>query len=178
KMNGRLLAVPMVLEESSVVAAASKAVKFWGNRGGFRAKVLDTKKIGQVYFIYKGQAEKLRSFFEKCKPKLLESVKNLTANMEKRGGGVLAIELKNHTEKLAGYYTLHCTFDTLDAMGANFINSCLEKFAKTFVSEAEKFEGFSREEIPETIMSILSNNIRECLVRAEVSCPVEKIGKE
>src|SRR5690606_5047104 len=115
--------------------------------------------------------------YKKCKPVLLESVKNITANMEKRGGGLLDIELKNHTKKLSGYYALHCTFETLDAMGANFINSCLEQFAKTFISEAENYEGFEKEEIPETIMAILSNNIPGCLVRAEVQCPVEAIGK-
>lgn len=176
-VNGKLLAVPMVVEESSVVAAASKAAKFWGEYGGFKAEVLGTKKNGQVYIIYKGKEENLLAFYKKCKPVLLESVKNITANMEKRGGGLLDIELKNHTKKLSGYYALHCTFETLDAMGANFINSCLEQFAKTFISEAENYEGFEKEEIPETIMAILSNNIPECLVRAEVQCPVEAIGK-
>jgi hydroxymethylglutaryl-CoA reductase len=53
----------------------------------------------------------------------------------------------------------------------------LEQFAKTFVEEATDYKGFSEEEIPEIIMSILSNNIPECLVRAEVSCPVEEIGE-
>ena len=57
--------------------------------------------------------------------------------MQRRGGGILDIELKNKTEDLANYYQLHATFETLDAMGANFINSCLEQFAQTFKSEAE-----------------------------------------
>ena len=63
-INGIRYAIPMVIEESSVIAAASKAAKFWAERGGFRAEVLGTKKIGQVHFMYSGTPEKLMAFFE------------------------------------------------------------------------------------------------------------------
>src|SRR5690625_4374178 len=53
-INGQRYASPMVTEESSVVAAASKAAKFWGTRGGFQAEVINTRKVGQVHFSYKG----------------------------------------------------------------------------------------------------------------------------
>jgi hydroxymethylglutaryl-CoA reductase len=43
----------MAIEESSVVAAASNSSKFWSTRGGFKATVLNTEKIGQVHFIFK-----------------------------------------------------------------------------------------------------------------------------
>lgn len=43
-------AVPMVIEESSVVAAASSAAKFWSDRGGFHAEVISTTKVGHVHF--------------------------------------------------------------------------------------------------------------------------------
>ena len=49
-INGKTYIVPMVIEESSVVAAASAAAKFWGERGGFHAEVVDVKKVGQVHF--------------------------------------------------------------------------------------------------------------------------------
>ena len=49
-INGKPYAVPMVIEESSVVAAASSAAKFWQERGGFHAEVLGTVKLGQVHF--------------------------------------------------------------------------------------------------------------------------------
>ena len=42
----------MPIEESSLVAAASKAAKFWMKHGGFKAKVIDEEKIGQVHFIF------------------------------------------------------------------------------------------------------------------------------
>lgn len=178
-INGDLLALPMTIEESSVIAAASKAAKFWQNRGGFKAEVINIKKIGQVHFIWKGDFEHLQTFFEEVKPKLLESVKPITRNMEKRGGGVLDIELRDKTQSLDDYFQLHCSFDTRDSMGANFINSCLEHFAEVFKAEARKFDAFTPEEKEvEIIMSILSNYVPECLVRAEVSCPVEDLDED
>lgn len=176
-INSKFLAVPMVVEESSVIAAASKSAKFWADHGGFKATVLGTKKTGHVHFIYEGDESHLISFFEHCKPKLLAAVSPLVQNMEKRGGGVLDIELQNKTEKLPHYYQLYCTFETKDAMGANFINSCLEEFGRTLEEEAQEFPRFSaKEKGLHVIMSILSNYVPECLVRAEVSCPVEKLS--
>ncbi len=172
-INNRLYAIPMVIEESSVVAAASKAAKFWLNRGGFKTTILGTEKVGQVHFMYHGQASKLESFFAAIKPKFFEDTKSITASMKKRGGGIQEIELRDLSNKLQGYYQLHCTFETLDAMGANFINSCLEQFAKTLEGQANESSFFSDEEDTiEIVMSILSNYVPNCVVRAEVSCPI------
>merc|ERR1711974_192730 len=90
---------------------------------------------------------------------------------EKRGGGILDIKLKDKTKDLANYYQLHATFETMDAMGANFINSCLEQFATTLKTEAAT----SLEGNLNVVMSILSNYVPNCLVRAEVSCKVEDL---
>ena len=57
--------IPMVIEESSVIAAACKAAKFWRKRGGFKTKIIDFKKTGQVHFIFNGNINKLKSFFNK-----------------------------------------------------------------------------------------------------------------
>ncbi|WP_291867090.1 hydroxymethylglutaryl-CoA reductase, degradative [Maribacter sp.] len=175
-INEKLLAIPMVIEESSVVAAASKAAKFWLDRGGFKTTILGTEKIGQVHFMYTGDFSILRDFFTDVYPKIITDSASLTKNMEKRGGGITNIELRDQTDKLDHYYQLHCTFETIDAMGANFINSCLEQFASTFKREAQNFEPFSKEEKNiEVVMSILSNYTPNCLVKAEVSCPVEEL---
>lgn len=176
-INGKTYAIPMAIEESSVVAAASKAAKFWQSRGGFKATVLSTEKIGQVHFMFHGDKDRLQVFFEQIKPKLLDATKALTKNMVQRGGGILDIELRDKSEAIANYFQLHATFETLDAMGANFINSCLEQFAKTLKEEAEHYEAFSAEERQlQIIMSILSNYVPQCIVRAEVSCKVEKLN--
>tara|TARA_R110002012_G_scaffold169839_1_gene333972 strand:- start:10352 stop:11668 length:1317 start_codon:yes stop_codon:yes gene_type:complete len=177
KINGKLYAVPMAIEESSVVAAASKAAKFWLNRGGFKTEILGTEKVGQVHFIYKGDKKKLSNFFALAKPELLKSVASITKSMEKRGGGINNIELRDLSDNIEGYHQLHCTFETLDAMGANFINSCLEQFAKTLKEQALAFDAFTEEEKNiEVVMSILSNYVPNCLVKAEVSCPISELG--
>lgn len=175
-INDRLLTIPMAIEESSVVAAASRAAKFWYDRGGFTAEVLGTEKVGQVHFMYKGNAQKLQEFFQGVKSKLLASVAPLTASMKKRGGGISDIELRDKTSTLTDYYQLHCTFETVDAMGANFINSCLEQLSKTFEQEVRGYADFTQaEKNIEVVMSILSNYVPNCLVRAEVSCPIASL---
>jgi hydroxymethylglutaryl-CoA reductase len=178
-INNKLYTIPMAIEESSVVAAASKAAKFWLDRGGFKTKVISTTKIGQVHFMYHGDFKHLQHFFSQVKPKLSSDTKSITKNMEARGGGIIDIELRNKTKNIKGYYQLHASFETLDAMGANFINSCLEQFSKTFKSEALLFEEFSNEEKQiQIVMSILSNYVPDCLVRAEVSCKVEDLNED
>ncbi|MBU3821049.1 hydroxymethylglutaryl-CoA reductase, degradative [Flavobacteriaceae bacterium XHP0103] len=178
QINGKLYTIPMAIEESSVVAAASKAAKFWLDRGGFKATVLSTTKIGQVHFLYDGAPENLKHFFKTVKPKLISASSHITKNMESRGGGVIDIELRDKTNSLKNYYQLHVSFETLDAMGANFINSCLEQFAKTFKEEALVFDGFfKKEKNIQIVMSILSNYVPDCLVRAEVSCKVADLAE-
>ncbi|MBT8292423.1 MAG: hydroxymethylglutaryl-CoA reductase, degradative, partial [Eudoraea sp.] len=178
-INDKLYAIPMAIEESSVVAAASKAAKFWLDKGGFKTNVLGTQKIGQVHFIFKGSSEKLHVFIEKIKPILINDTESITRNMKKRRGGITSIELRDRTNKLDNYYQLHCKFETLDAMGANFINSCLEQFATTLKREAQTCALFNEDEKGiEVVMSILSNYVPECLVRAEVSCPISELEIE
>jgi hydroxymethylglutaryl-CoA reductase len=175
-INGKYSSIPMAIEESSVVAAASKAAKFWSTRGGFKATVINTEKIGQVHFIFKGDASKLAIFLAQTKTKLYSNTESITKNMQKRGGGILDIVLKDKTHLLPNYYQLHATFETKDSMGANFINSCLEQFAKTLKEEAQLFDLFSKEEKDiEVVMSILSNYVPNCIVRAEVSCQVDDL---
>lgn len=175
-INNKLYAIPMAIEESSVVAAASKAAKFWFDKGGFKTKVLGTEKIGQVHFIFNGPSEKLQVFIDEIEPILINDTKSITRNMEKRGGGITSIQLRDQTHKLDSYYQLHCKFETLDAMGANFINSCLEQLATTLKREAKTYTLFNEEEQQiDVVMSILSNYVPDCLVRAEVSCAIDDL---
>ena len=175
-INGKYSTIPMAIEESSVVAAASKAAKFWSTRGGFKTSVINTEKVGQVHFTFKGDESKLELFFAQTKAQFFTDTESITKNMQKRGGGILDITLKDKTNLLPNYFQLHATFDTKDSMGANFINSCLEQFAKTLKEEASAYDLFSEEEKDiEVVMSILSNYVPNCLVRAEVSCLVEDL---
>ncbi|MEL6721074.1 MAG: hydroxymethylglutaryl-CoA reductase, degradative [Bacteroidota bacterium] len=166
-INGKAYAIPMVIEESSVVAAAAYAAKIWMARGGFHAEVVDTVKIGQVHFLWKGVSSDLQAQFEALKVQLRAEAKEITERMEQRGGGILDIELLNMTEEEPDYHQLKVSFETCDSMGANFINSVLEQFATTLEKQFP--------EQVQIIMSILSNYTPDCLVRAWVECPIEDL---
>ena len=175
-INESLFTLPMVIEESSVVAAAGNAAKFWLNKGGFKAVVIDTLKVGQVHFLYKGNPKLLYAFFEKNKKNLIHATSELTQKMELRGGGIVSLDLVSKTAALPNYYQLDVRFKTADAMGANFINSCLESLATAFENLAAKETFFMEKKASiEMVMSILSNYVPECLVKASVSCSVDEI---
>ena len=175
-INGTTYTIPMAIEESSVIAAASKSAKFWASRGGFKANVIGTEKIGHVHFLFKGNSEKLNLFFKTKKQSLLESTSSITKNMRNRGGGIKSLILIDKTDLIEEYFQLHLTFETIDSMGANFINSCLEQIGNTLQSAALEYDDFNEEEKQiEVIMSILSNYVPGCIVHASVSCPVKQL---
>lgn len=163
-INGKSFAVPMVIEESSVVAAASLIAKQWSVLGGFRTSVLGTEKIGQVHLKFSGSFAELQDYFDNKNSEILKATNPLTVNMRKRGGGIVGMELKDKTAELENYFQVHVKFQTADSMGANFINSCLEAIA-----------GVLRSDKVEVIMSILSNYVPDCKARAEVSCAIEDL---
>ena len=170
-INGKMYAVPMAIEESSVVAAASKAAKFWLDKGGFEAKVIDTVKLGHIHFVYDGATADLIRFFRQNRDHILQAVAGIQANMQKRGGGIRDINLIDKTAAMIDYYQIEFQFDTADAMGANFINSVLEEAADTL-------QELAKEQLPgnlQILMSILSNYTPDCVVKASVSCPVEAL---
>ncbi len=177
-INGKPYAVPMVIEESSVVAAASSAAKYWADRGGFHAEVRSTIKLGQVHFLWKGNPAHLRTVFPKLEQQLRTDAAYLTANMEKRGGGIRHIELLDLGAEEPGLFQLRAGFETCDSMGANFINSVLEEFGSTL----ENFIPYctdlpENERHVEVIMAILSNYTPECIASAWVECPVDQLGE-
>ncbi|MGM5630030.1 hydroxymethylglutaryl-CoA reductase, degradative [Apibacter raozihei] len=180
-INNEVFAIPMAIEESSVVAAASKSAKFWLDKGGFKTSILGASKLGHVHFIFKGNPEKLKSWFALyLQEELYKQTKDITRNMVLRGGGINAIELIDKTSELECYYQIQASFDTRDSMGANFINSCLEQFSQTLKYEIQKAESFTEDEknSMQIIMSILSNYTPDCLARAEVSCKIEDLIDE
>ncbi len=173
-IDGQILAVPMVTEESSVVAAASKAAKFWLDKGGFKTGVLGTVKTGHIHFMYEGKTTDLIQFFRKNRTVILNAVSDLQQNMQKRGGGIKDINLIDKTAQMPCYYQIEFKFDTVDAMGANFINSVLEEAAETLLQLAKE-----QLQAPLTVlMSILSNYTPDCKVKAQVSCPVNDLATD
>jgi hydroxymethylglutaryl-CoA reductase len=175
-INGKNYMVPMVIEESSVIAAASSSAKFWAERGGFHAEVISSEKLGQVHFLWKGDPDKLKNAMPELKRELLSGTKGITSNMEGRGGGILDVQLINMTDQIEDYYQLKVSFETIDSMGANFINSVLEEFArllKEFLVKSPQFQDDEKD--CEIIMSILSNYTPDCLVMAYVECEIKDL---
>lgn len=172
-INDELYALPMAIEESSVVAAMSKTGKFWLSRGGFKAEVLDTIKIGQVHFTFDGNVEKFKEDFQSIKEYLLENSAFHSENMRKRGGGVLDIELVDLRGKEPNYFQLKVSFETCDSMGANYINTILEELAQ-LIKDYVTVEKYGSQ--PTIIMSIVSNYTPDCIARAWVECPIDDLG--
>ncbi|HIG90286.1 MAG TPA: hydroxymethylglutaryl-CoA reductase, degradative [Flavobacteriaceae bacterium] len=178
-INGKKYSIPMVIEESSVIAAASKSAKLWSDLGGFKAKVISKIKTGQVHFTYTGDKQAISSYFNYIKPTLIQDTESITINMKKRGGGIIDVSLIDKTFDMKGYYQISVSFDTIDAMGANFINSCLEQISKSFKDKTDIFKDcIIKSNDIKIIMNILSNYVPDCLVKAEVSCKVEKLNKK
>ena len=178
-INGSIYTIPMVTEESSVVAAAANSAKFWSVRGGFKTEVINTLKIGQIHFFFEGNPRELITFFNRRKSDLLKSASPITKNMQTRGGGIVSIDLIDKGDVLLNYYQLHLGFKTADAMGANFINSCLEYVAKYLIQFAKEDKLINGKINPiDVVMSILSNYVPECLVSAKISCPLNDFNLE
>ncbi len=176
-INGRTYAVPMVIEESSVVAAASSSAKYWSTRGGFQAEVIAGEKLGQLHFRWNGHPDRRAALFPVLERRLQAATGELTARMEQRGGGVRSMQWKHLPEVHEQCYQLLVSFGTGDSMGANFINTVLEAYA----TEIERWSAESTalsdgERDLEVIMAILSNHTPNCVVRAWVSCPIEEMN--
>ena len=175
-INGKVYTLPMVIEESSVVAAASHSAKFWFSHGGFKTEIIGTQKVGQVHFLWSDNLELLQYKFSELKQILITSTDSITENMRGRGGGITDIELKNLGDDEPGLMQLFCTFETVDSMGANFINSCLEQFAATFKEWYASQNDFSGKGL-EIIMCILSNLTPNCRVKCWVETDVSNFNK-
>jgi len=169
-INGEPMTLPMVTEESSVVAAASKSAKFWAANGGFHTSVKGHFKAGQVHFTWSGQQDELYKVFEHNRERMVQSVRSLTHRMEQRGGGVSSMEIRSTGPGLPGTFNLFVHFRTADAMGANFINSVLEALALQ-LSQIMAESG-SKGEL-DILMSILSNYTPESMVQCYVEGEIE-----
>jgi hydroxymethylglutaryl-CoA reductase len=175
-INGEWVAVPMVIEESSVVAAASKAARFWAQNGGFSATVADVVKVGQIHFEWFGNKDVISGLLPIIEQELNLSVAHLTERMRQRGGGIIRFQFLPVGEAEHHLWQLQVHFKTGDSMGANFINSCLETMAPVLVDFLNRhphtiFSGGDAS----VIMSILSNFTPECFVTCQVECNVERL---
>ena len=172
-INNTFYHVPMVTEESSVIAAAASASSFWAARGGITAIVNGTTKQGQVHFRITNHLDTFSLDQEAINREILSKTSHLTKSMRKRGGGIIGIKWVKKEIPFKGYLKCDVDFETMDAMGANFINSCLEAIGRI---TTEWILTNHPDTECEVIMAILSNHYPDCTVTASVSAPVEMMG--
>ena len=173
-INDKIYTVPLVTEESSVVAALSNAAKFWFDKGGFKTEVKSFTKKGQIHFSFDGYKNILEEFIKINEKEILKSTDIIARNMKKRGGGISSIQLIDKTDELKNYFQLSVDFNTSDSMGANFINSCLESMSKKIKELSDEYFKKNNYDI-NIIMSILSNYTPDCIVESYAECDINDL---
>ena len=173
-INDKIYTVPLVTEESSVVAALSYAAKFWFDKGGFKTEVKSFTKKGQIHFSFDGYKNILEEFIKINEKEILKSTDIIARNMKKRGGGISSIQLIDKTDELKNYFQLSVDFNTSDSMGANFINSCLESMSKKIKELSDEYFKKNNYGI-NIIMSILSNYTPDCIVESYAECDINDL---
>ena len=169
KIDGKNLALPMVVEETSIVAAASAAAKWVYRNDGFKTRALGRLIIGQVQFPTISDPIEFSNIVDRNSEVLMQ-IANLTVpNLQRRGGGIVGLQVRNIKRpdgKLMA--VLHVLCDPCDAMGANLIN---------IVCEALKspLEELTKEKVG---LCILSNLVDTKLFEASCEIKVdETLGK-
>ncbi len=124
--------IPMAVEETSIIAAASKTARWIGQNGKISTKTVGETIIGQIQIARVKNFEKLKTILQENKKAWIQDVnEQVAASMVKRGGGVEDIELRaverDDDDKMAVF---HVYFNPCDAMGANMINQVCEYLKK------------------------------------------------
>ena len=157
-INGKPRVLPLAVEETSIIAAASKTARWVCANGEITAEPLGSLSIGQIQIAKAKNPARLKKAIGENFPKWKEELsKGLLAAMTRRGGGLKGWELRildRPDKKLMA--VLHLLIETCDAMGANLINQVCEYLK-------EPLEKASGEEVS---MSILSNLADRRMARA------------
>ncbi|MES2615341.1 MAG: hypothetical protein V4591_08000 [Bdellovibrionota bacterium] len=117
--------IPMAVEESSVIAAASYGAKLARSGGGFFSEPTQTITTCQIQFSASPYVNVVQLFHESVKEKILKLASLCHPKLVERGGGVKDVELRILSKP--GYYVIHIHVDTCEAMGANIVNSIAEE---------------------------------------------------
>jgi hydroxymethylglutaryl-CoA reductase len=129
-INGRQVLVPMAIEEPSVVAGASFMAKLARAGGGFTAHATPPEMIGQMQVLEISDLQTARSSLLEQKESLLAEAAKVDPLLQKLGGGPRDIEVRLIEDSAVGpFLVLHLIYDVRDAMGANAVNTAVERLA-------------------------------------------------
>jgi hydroxymethylglutaryl-CoA reductase len=133
-MNDRDYLVPMVVEEPSVIAAASNAARMVRSAGGFQAELLDDLMTAQVQLFDVPDPAKARRAIVENTATLLEVASRAVPNLIHRGGGPRSLEVRDLGD---GMLVVHIHVDCRDAMGANLVNTVAEALGRPIAELAQ-----------------------------------------
>jgi len=166
RINGRDYLIPMVIEETSVVAAASNAAKMLREGDGIIAKAGPQEMIGQIHIVNASSPYYKAMKILEHKDELLDYAKELVPLLVKLGGGPRDIEVRVVDSRIGPIIIVHVIVDVRDAMGANTVNTIVEALAPRI----EKITG------GEARLRILSNYATRRIVRAWARAKPEEVG--
>lgn len=123
QVNGRDRLIPMVVEEPSVVAAASNAAKMIRAGGGFSARLETPLATAQIELRDVTDEASARARIHGAEAELLAAAASALPSLVQRGGGPRELEVRGIAP---GHLVVHLHVDTVDAMGANLVNTAAE----------------------------------------------------
>jgi len=129
KINGKDYLIPFVVEEPSVIAAASNAAKLCRDSGGFQASADEPVMIGQVQLVGVKDFDSAKRGIEKNKAKLLQLANAQDPTLVKFGGGAKDLETRVVESSRGNFLVVLLSVDVRDAMGANAVNTMCEAIA-------------------------------------------------
>ncbi len=126
KVNGKDYVIPMVIEEPSVVAAASNMAKVARKLGGFQSEKVKSVMISQIQLTHIQDIDRAKEELLNNKEKILEIANEQDPLLNKLGGGAIDLEVREIETRKGKMIILHLLVDVLDAMGANVVNTMAE----------------------------------------------------
>jgi hydroxymethylglutaryl-CoA reductase len=169
QVNGRDHVIPMVVEEPSVIAAASNAALVARAGGGFAAEAEPGAMIGQIQLVDVPDPGAAVERLGAARARLLTAAEELTPGLCRRGAGPRDVEVRLvRSPRGETMVVVHVLLDTGDAMGANAVNSLVEGLAPM----VEEIAGGT------ICLRILSNLADRRLARAAVRVPVAALARD
>ena len=166
-INGRTVLVPMAVEEPSVVAAASYMAKLAQAGGGFTAKASAQEMIGQLQILDVADIPAAEKALLAAREQIMAQAAEADPMLVKVGGGPKDLEIRIIEDSpLGSFLVLHLILDVRDAMGANAVNTALERISPL----VEQVTG------GRVLLRILSNLADRRLAKATCTIPMEALA--
>lgn len=167
-INDKEYLIPMAIEESSVIAAASNAAKMARSKGGFKAESSSPRMIGQIQVTDLEDADSARKAISPKKDDIIKLANQQDPVLVDLGGGAKDLEVRTIETQSGDMLIIHLIIDTRDAMGANAVNTMVEAVAPMI----EQITG------GKVILRIISNLADRRVARAEAVFEKEELGGE